>query len=396
MAALGRAKSADLRPAWRPTAVLDLGAMNTAQLTFLRFLGASAVVIFHFGWNADSLTWANRLWTRANGTVAFFFVMSGFILARVYGAKGLRRATDFYIARVARILPLYWIGLLVVVLYLAREPGVPRWWIGLSALLLQSWWVGYSQVLNFPGWSLSVEVFLYLLFPFLLRGMLRWRTRTLLGLAATAWALNMAVHGILFPWSDPQQYPHLHDFMYYSPLTHLATFVVGIAGGVVFDRAHLRLRRWSIPLTVGGTAAFFASLWLPSWTVHYELNGLLAPVFVLVLWGLGSNPDLMVSRVLRWSPLVMLGEASYGIYILQLPVRFVYVRLVDRETVPPNEVFWLYYAALVVVAVLALKWVDAPLRRSIKRAYARFLRPMDAPLAGARESPVEGVREAEG
>lgn len=347
--------------------------MTTAQLTFLRFIGATSVVIFHFGRGAKSLAWANPLWNQSNAAVAFFFVMSGFILTHVYGAKGIRRATDFYVARIARILPVYWIALALVVVFEPRQQPLSTWWVWLSALLLQSWWIGYSQILNVPGWSLSVEVFFYLLFPFLLRVLSRLRTRTVLVVGASAWAGNVALNVALYPFTDPARYPYLRDFTFYSPFTHLATFVVGMAGGIVFDRWRQPLRRFAIPLMVGSVAAAIAMILGPSWTIRYELNGLLAPLFVLFLWGLGANPDLLLARVFRWSPLVTLGEASYGLYILQLPIRYVYKPLAMGHPLSGDAVFWLYYAALVLVSVLALKWIDAPLRRAIKRVYAKVL-----------------------
>ena len=176
-----------------------LASMTTAQLTFLSFIGATSVVIFHFGRSAGSLAWANALWDRANAAVPFFFVMSGFILTHVYGAKGIRRATDFYVARIARILPVYWIALALVVLYEPRQQPPTTWWVWLSASLLQSWWIGYSQILNVPGWSLSAELFFYLLFPFLLRTMSRLRTRTVLVVAGSAWVGNVALNVVLIP-----------------------------------------------------------------------------------------------------------------------------------------------------------------------------------------------------
>ena len=347
--------------------------MTIAQLTFLRFIAASAVVVFHFGRNTRSLAWANPLWDRANVAVSFFFVLSGFILAHVYGAKGIGRALDFYVARIARILPIYWIALALVVLYEPRQQPLTTWWVWLSALLLQSWWIGYSQILNVPGWSLSVEMFFYLLFPWLLRFMVRWRTTTVLAVAGVAWALNLTLHAMLFRWTDPNQYPYLRDFTFYSPFTHLATFIVGVSGGIAFHRLRQRLRRLAIPLMLGSTAMFFAAVLLPNPAIRYLHNGLFAPLFLLFLWGLAANPDLIVSRVFRWSPLVLLGEASYGIYILQLPARFIYVPLADRFALSSETFFWLYYALLILVSVLAFKWIEVPLRRTIKRVYARLL-----------------------
>jgi peptidoglycan/LPS O-acetylase OafA/YrhL len=348
--------------------------MTIEQLTFLRFIAASAVVVFHFGRNTRSLAWANALWDHSNVAVSFFFVLSGFILAHVYGAKGIRRALDFYVARIARIVPIYWLALLLVVLYEPRQGPLITWWVWLSAGLLQSWWIGYSQILNVPGWSLSVEVFFYLLFPLLLHWLARLRTRTLLSTAATAWSLNLALHVIIYRWTDPYQFPYLRDFTFYSPFTHLATFVVGIAGGIVFDRWRASLRRWAMPLMVASTALFLVAVLLPNPAIKYMHNGLLAPVFLVFLWGLGANPDLVVARVLRLPPLVLLGEVSYGIYILQLPVRYICSALVLRFSLSVDASFAVYYLMLVAVSVWTYRQLERPSRESIKRLYNRFVR----------------------
>ena len=145
-----------------------------------------------------------------------------------------------------------------------------------------------------------------------------------------------------------------------------------MAGGIVFDRWHERLRGLAVPLMVGSTAAFFATLLLPRWTIRYELNGLLVPLFVLFLWGLGSNPDLLLARLFRccrssrWARRATASSCSCRCGTSS--------SLVERSSLSGDAVFWLYYAALVLVSVLALKLIDAPLRRTIKRVYAKVLR----------------------
>lgn len=169
---------------------------------------------------------------------------------------------------------------------------------------------------------------------------------------------------------------------------------MNVAAGIVFDRSQEQLKRWASPLTIGATLAFFASLLLPKSINHYQVNGLLAPLFVLFLWGFGASPNTMLARTLRSPPLVFLGEASYGLYILQLPVRFMYPPFVERFSLSANAFFWLYYLVLLMAAVVCLGWIDAPMRKAIKRGYARFLRPLSA---AAMRGPAQGhVDTAEG
>lgn len=357
-----------------------------SQLTFLRFVAASGVVIFHFGRQSPSLAWANALWNRANTAVSFFFALSGFILASVYRDRGIRRAADFYVARLARIGPIYWLALLAITGYHFHKHVLNFRELLLSALLVQSWWPGYSQVLNTPGWSLSVELFFYLCFPFLLRATSHLRSTTLIVMAGAAWIFNLAVSVALDRFGHLDLHPRLRDFAVYGPLTHAATFVVGIAGGLLFNLHRKRLRTVAVPLMLGAIAAFLAVVLIPNPIIRYHHNGLFAPVFVAFICGLGSAPDLALSRIFSRPSFVLLGEASYGIYILQGPVRLGFTALARPLALSPDAQFWSYALLLVLTAILGFKCIEIRLRERIKRAYAmaraRSTPAPPSPLAG--------------
>ena len=55
--------------------------------------------------------------------------------------------------------------------------------------LLHAWVPGYSLSLNFPGWSVAVELFFYLVFAMLLLALRGRPTAVLLGIAAIATAV---------------------------------------------------------------------------------------------------------------------------------------------------------------------------------------------------------------
>lgn len=348
--------------------------MEIRQLTFLRFLAASGVVVYHAGRRTDSLAWGLPLWDQADTAVSFFFVLSGFILAYVYSTRGVRRAFVFYVARVARILPVYWIALLLIASYELYKSRLDLIELTLSIPLLQAWWPGYSQVLNTPGWSLSVEFFFYLCFPFLLRLMVPLSTVALIMIAISSTALNLGLLIAVSYWSEMGDHRLLQDFISYHPLTHLATFTAGIASGLLFKLHSERLKKLAVPLMLGSLILLFAMILIPNPVIKYHHNGLFVPMFVAFLWGLGAAPDLILSRIFRWAPLVLLGEASYSIYILQMPVWLLWVPLAHRFALSPNTLFWLFYAVLVLVSIICFKWIEAPLREQIKNSYAVWSR----------------------
>ncbi|MCY3003682.1 MAG: acyltransferase, partial [Planctomycetota bacterium] len=143
-------------------------------LTGLRFVAAFAVFVEHsreaFGIPIDGLQMLGGV------AVGFFFVLSGFILTYVYGSQLERRDVPrFWLARWARIWPLHVVCLALAML-LQPSHHVPHdghaWAVLASHVaLLQSWSTegDWTLALNGPAWSISVELFFYLSFPFLAR-----------------------------------------------------------------------------------------------------------------------------------------------------------------------------------------------------------------------------------
>jgi len=130
----------------------------------------------------------------SQNSVTLFFVLSGFVLTLIY-AGGFRNKGDistYYVKRLARIGPIYWFSLLVFLPFVFTS----YWWgdflaifggenhkvaaLILTPIGVQSWspvnvvW----QQWNPPAWSVSCEMFFYLVFPFLVHRA---------GLAARSW-----------------------------------------------------------------------------------------------------------------------------------------------------------------------------------------------------------------
>src|ERR1700690_1912145 len=150
-------------------------------LNGLRFLAALAVVIFHYAPRVDgyrqSPAFLKNLINEGPCAVGFFFILSGFVIAHRYLYSGARAqtASSFYWARFVRIYPGYLLAfLLFLPIALQRYVLHPSAGVAgrhtfvasalLSSLMLQSW-TPLAQVWNGPGWSLSVESFMYLIFP---------------------------------------------------------------------------------------------------------------------------------------------------------------------------------------------------------------------------------------
>ena len=156
------------------------------MLDVLRFGAAAFIVVFHFGQEAPvDLRTVHEVFGRGYLATDFFLLLSGFVLARVYGRRvlsGRVTAGKFLIRRLARIYPAHLITLAVTVaLVLASEPigwrvSYPERfaWSALPAhiLLVHGW--GFTPLTwNFPTWSLSALALCYVSFPWAWRQLRR-------------------------------------------------------------------------------------------------------------------------------------------------------------------------------------------------------------------------------
>jgi peptidoglycan/LPS O-acetylase OafA/YrhL len=143
--------------------------MRIEQLTFTRFIAALLIVIFHYGLDILPFNLNRQMFSGANVGVSYFFVLSGFVMIIAYHKKQRISAFEYLRNRFARIYPLYMLALLLFLAYRMVGTNVPIRIdeVVLSSFMIQSWIPGKALLLNFPGWTLSVELFFYVSVPLL-------------------------------------------------------------------------------------------------------------------------------------------------------------------------------------------------------------------------------------
>ena len=203
------------------------------SLTGLRFFAALYVLFLHSG--STRLVGlglpAPLAHIAFNGYlgVSFFFVLSGFILTYVYWGRMDGRVSGFFKARAARIVPVYALALLICAVFFLRDANPSA--VLAEIAFLQSW--GFPSFslgpgLNGVGWTLSVEFFFYLCFPFLLflfHGLSR--PAAMAGLVAM-WAL---IAGLQLSHIAPESRDLAYPFLAYIPvpLLRLPEFVSAVS-----------------------------------------------------------------------------------------------------------------------------------------------------------------------
>ena len=361
-------------------------------LTGLRFFAALAVLAFHFATHggAGLPEVVRTIMGRGDTGVNFFFVLSGVVLAYSYAARNTDKRS-FWIARVARIYPLYIIAMLMgLPQFLARAGAMERAPAGIVALseagMLQAWAPWALDGLNGAGWSLSVEAFFYALFPWLLPVMTRWTRRQLLTRAGVIWALGVLIQIALLAWQnattgEAQRYA-IGAFAAFSPIANLPNFIVGMATGLLFiqradapaqgaARATL-LEALLVVLVLGALAATF----IPA---HLLRTGLIAPVFAALMYVFARGRGLL-SKLVSTAPMLLLGNASYALYLVQGHT-YAFLQETVLKLLPAGGLLYMAvaFAAILGVSIASYYVIETPARKAIVNAFKHASKPRIAP-----------------
>lgn len=267
--------------------------MRYDALTGIRAIAAFGVFVAHFG----------HFDFGAQG-VSLFFVLSGFILQKVYTERS-GSFRQFYIARFARIYPAYLFSLIIalpVYWHIIQRHEQPMAFMTSVMSMLHAWDPSTAHFWNGPSWSLSAEAFFYFVFPFVLPAANLMRTRGLIVLVIFLWVIQTTIQ-LTGDYSDGGQ------FISKFPLLRLPEFLIGIA----FGRLHSTTVRisWALPVSAG--LIMLALFLMPTFGTHTAL----APIYGLLLIGLTTHTGFLTNRLM-----VLLGEASYSFYLLHVPVMF--------------------------------------------------------------------------
>jgi len=312
-----------------------------------RGIAALLVVVFHaYQYSREGTgterfvyegTWLHTLFFNLDATVAWFFVLSGFLIFLPFARAAIDRgrpqtARGFLIRRAIRIVPLYYVAILVVWTY--RYTGTRGNWLDLVEHLT------FTQIFDRrrifytigPAWSLSVEVLFYLLLAALgplmhaACGRLAGRgARIALLLGATA---PLIAASLLYKWwaSSVAHIPETDFPAYFGPLAKLDTFVLGmllaVAVVALSDRPALPAVSL-LGMRLAGAAVIAAAFIyrLSSTPVRVYFHTLSGAAFFLILASTTLGPPrARWNRALGHPVFAYLGLTSYSLYLWHEPI----------------------------------------------------------------------------
>jgi peptidoglycan/LPS O-acetylase OafA/YrhL len=261
--------------------------------------------------------------------VTVFFFLSGFLITTLMRferqATGTVSVRNFYLRRALRILPPFYLVLLVAtgLTVLRILPGQLQFRVVLAqALHVANYWFvshGYAGAPagTVPYWSLAVEEHFYLLFPLLYLGLNRLMSNRAQG--RTFWTLCAVVCAwrciLVLGFGVPE------DRTYMASDTRFDSILFGCALAVamnpVLDRPSGSDRLWKGVLLPAGLSLLLVTfVYRAPWfreTIRYTLQGIaLTPLFVSAM----RFPTWLPFRLLNAGPVAFVGVLSYTLYLV--------------------------------------------------------------------------------
>jgi peptidoglycan/LPS O-acetylase OafA/YrhL len=189
-------------------------------------------------------------------------------------------------------------------------------------MMIQTWSARMVNFFNIPAWSLSCEAFFYLVFPFVFLK-LRPKSRS----HAVWWIVGLWVLAMVPPlislyvtpaqaWDESVMGGLFVFRVRRIPLLMLAEFLAGIPLAWLFLRFRPSQRMASVLCLVGGVGLAVGLFFAQHLPYVMLANGIMIPFYAMLILGLCE--DNWLTRALSVRPLILLGEASYALYLFHL------------------------------------------------------------------------------
>ena len=346
-------------------------------LTSLRFFFAFFVFLSHMSYLKEDKLYKDTfevILSEGFLGVSFFFILSGFILALNYRDKFIHKTVTlkkFYIARFARIYPLHFVMMLV---------SIPIFYSGLknllyNILLIQSYVPNETIYFSYnsPSWSISDEVFFYLLFPFLIVIISKLGNVLKLIIPIVFISIILLLNIVLIEASKA------HYWLYISPFVRVFEFILGI---ILFDVVlYIKSRRNELLQSVFNIFEIGAFLtFIIFFSFHNDIS--ISYRYSIYYWFpmcliiLGTSSSFILEKNITWISkflssrlLVYLGEISFGFYLIHYLVIPYTIRFNGYIDIHPSSIsFGLEIFIITIIAsIFAFEVIEKPFNRKIKK-----------------------------
>ena len=317
--------------------------------------------------------------------ISVFVALSGFLMTCNYydrprTAPGLRSAMVFSLQKIRKLYPLHLImmaaALLLVLKGLLVQPSARgvlscAAQLVVSIFLLQTW-IPSSRFwfcLNGVAWYLSVQAFLYAIFPTLLAVLKKADARRLRCIAAAIFCAQCLFSLVI--WKAGLSGNAVFYLTYLCPLFRAGDFAISCCMGCLYrSRKEERtpygacsLLELAAVLFSGGCFFIAAGQVGVLGATAFRYNVLFTPSAVLLVWLLAIGKG-MISRLLSAKPFLWLaGLSPYGFLIHQVLIRYM-EWTADKFSLTVQPVVW---TLTVFLLTLCLSWFYKALERRVRQ-----------------------------
>lgn len=363
----------------------DAGTPRTGrihELDSLRGIAALGVVFWHYGAHFNSYPFRGLLlpfYTSGFLLVDFFFVLSGYVIARSYWTPRRQHALlDNIRARMARLYPLHLLTLVATVALIGLLPMTEgeellgsnndtRHFI-LNLFLINNIGLQDGWSFNTPAWSISTEFVINLAFM----ALIAMSRRTFMAAVGVAVALIvLIVANADAPYIVGSKALGFID-------VNLARCALGFGCGVL---VHILLGRTDIRRRLdahGFVSTVLALLAIAGLTFFLMTAGAkpkipvyLCSIALSTLLILTVPSSKLLGALLNRTPLVYLGDISYSVYLTHFPLQLVLFSISlnggERFAFDSPVVFLAYVSSVLALSSLTYRFVEVRMGRYLNK-----------------------------
>ncbi len=337
--------------------------MEIIAIQHLRALAALMVVVFHLHPQLERMGYTGHWPDGLSNGVDIFFVVSGFIMW-VTTANRQMSPGGFYLRRIVRIVPLYWLLTSVMVTILLLAPNLVQTARfdadhTLASYLFLAWPspAGHVEPVLIPGWTLNYEMFFYLLF-----GLALWLPQRL---RLTAMALVLTALVASGNWIAPDASPA--TAFYTSSI--MLEFLAGMILGKIYRAGASPVSAFMGWLLLGTGLLMIAlpDYWIASQAPRAIKAGLPATIIVaaaLAIEQRGATPT--------WQWFRQLGDASYSLYLTHPLVLSAVSQAWRKAGLPVTPSGWVAFSGLaltlcILVGMLSYRYIEMPITHLLSK-----------------------------